>query len=68
MRFMFINNLKIALNYHTYGDLLIYPWGYDYSLYTQIMEFVEMSRLLTRDNNLSMAESNCRIFNQRRFR
>lgn len=45
------NNFKIALNYHTYGDLLIYPWGYDYSLYTpDSMEFVEMSRLLTRDN------------------
>lgn len=32
----FTNNreFKIALNYHTYGNLLIYPWGYDYSIYT----------------------------------
>ncbi len=25
---------RIALNYHTFGNLLIYPWGYDYSIYT----------------------------------
>lgn len=32
----FSNNreFRIALNYHTYGNLLIYPWGYDYSIYT----------------------------------
>ncbi len=32
----FINTRQflIALNYHTYGNLLIYPWGYDYSIYT----------------------------------
>ncbi len=32
----FVNSREfaIALNYHTYGDLLIYPWGYDYSIYT----------------------------------
>ncbi len=23
------HEFQIALNYHTYGDLLIYPWGYD---------------------------------------
>lgn len=32
----FVNSreFKIALNYHTFGNLLIYPWGYDYSIYT----------------------------------
>jgi len=25
---------RIAFNYHTFGNLLIYPWGYDYSIYT----------------------------------
>ncbi len=24
----------IALNYHTFGNLLIYPWGYEYSIFT----------------------------------
>ncbi|MEP7169839.1 MAG: M14 family zinc carboxypeptidase [Bacteroidota bacterium] len=27
-------NFKIALNYHTFGNLLIYPWGYVASFYT----------------------------------
>ena len=32
----FVNSreFKITLNYHTFGNLLIYPWGYDYSIYT----------------------------------
>jgi carboxypeptidase T len=32
----FVNSrgLRIVLNYHTYGNLLIYPWGYNYSIYT----------------------------------
>ncbi|MBL0341496.1 MAG: zinc carboxypeptidase [Bacteroidetes bacterium] len=32
----FVNSrdFKIALNYHTFGNLLIYPWGYNYSIYT----------------------------------
>jgi len=24
------HNIQITLNYHTYGNLLIYPWGYEY--------------------------------------
>jgi carboxypeptidase T len=27
-------DFSIALNYHTFGNLLIYPWGYQYSTYT----------------------------------
>lgn len=31
MKFLFENNsIQIALNYHTYGDLLLHPFGYDY--------------------------------------
>ncbi|MDQ3051986.1 MAG: immune inhibitor A [Bacteroidota bacterium] len=32
----FVNsrNFLITLNYHTFGNLLIYPWGYDFSIYT----------------------------------
>ena len=45
------HNFEIALNYHTYGDMLIYPWGYDYSIFTpDSAEFVEFAMLLTEDN------------------
>jgi len=27
--FTLAHNFEIALNYHTYGDYLIFPWGYD---------------------------------------
>lgn len=49
----FVNTreLKIALNYHTYGDLLIYPWGYDYSIYTPDSAlFADYGALLTTYN------------------
>ena len=45
------HSFEIALNYHTYGDMLIYPWGYDYSIFTpDSAEFVEFAMLLTEDN------------------
>ena len=28
--FVFAHQFKIALNYHTYGNLLLFPYGYDY--------------------------------------
>ncbi len=27
-------SVRIALNYHTSGDLLLYPWGYEYDTFT----------------------------------
>lgn len=42
---------RLTLNYHTYGNLLIYPWGYIPSFYTQDSAlFVNYGQLLTRDN------------------
>ena len=42
---------RIALNYHTYGNLLIYPWGYLPSYYTPDSSlFVNYAELLTKDN------------------
>ena len=29
-----LRQFKLTLNYHTYGNLLIYPWGYKNSFYT----------------------------------
>jgi len=43
---------KLTLNYHTYGNLLIYPWGYDYSTYTpDSAAFVEFGKHLTCENH-----------------
>jgi hypothetical protein len=49
--FCLAHDFKIALNYHTYGDLLIYPWGYDYSIFTpDSAGFVEFAMEMTNDN------------------
>lgn len=45
------HNFKIALNYHTYSDLLIYPWGYTNSFFTPDHNiFTEYGTLLTSEN------------------
>lgn len=44
--FVEAHEFSLALNYHTFGNLLIYPWGYDYSTYTPD------SALLTNYGNL----------------
>ena len=42
----------MVLNYHTYGNLLIYPWGYAQSLYTPDSAlFVEYAKVMTEQNN-----------------
>ena len=46
------NNFKIALNNHTYGNLLLYPYGYDYNQITEdddIFQFI--SSALVSENN-----------------
>ena len=48
------NNFKIALNNHTYGNLLLYPYGYDYNQPTpdnNIFEFI--SGEMVGENNYS---------------
>jgi carboxypeptidase T len=42
---------RMALNYHTFGNLLIYPWGYQPSFYTpDSAVFVEQGVVLTKEN------------------
>lgn len=42
----------IANNYHTYSNLLLYPWGYENNLYTPDSAlFVEYAKIMTMDNN-----------------
>ena len=50
---------RLALNYHTYGNLLIYPWGYDYNIYTpDSAQFVEYAKYLTFQNHYNYGTAN----------
>ncbi len=44
-------NFSLALNNHTYSDLLIYPWGYNDQLTPDGDVFVEYAKIMTRENN-----------------
>ncbi len=49
--FVSAHDIRIALNTHTYSDLLIYPWGYEADLYTpDSAAFVDAARVMTRVN------------------
>lgn len=48
--FCSVHQFQIALNYHTHGDLLVYPWSY-YDAYTPDHEtFFQMARAMTLEN------------------
>ncbi|MDX2002841.1 MAG: M14 family zinc carboxypeptidase [Chitinophagales bacterium] len=45
------HDFKVALNHHTYGNLLVYPWGYEASLLTPDSTlFIELSKWMTQYN------------------
>jgi hypothetical protein len=45
------NDFKLALNNHTYSNLLLYPFGYDYNQFTEDNEvFESISGLLVQEN------------------
>lgn len=46
--FCLAHNFRFVLNYHTYSNILIYPWAYNNE--TADPAFVDLARLLTRDN------------------
>lgn len=46
-------NLQICLNYHTFGNLLIYPWGYSDSPTSDAPTFNAFSEVMTRENNFT---------------
>jgi carboxypeptidase T len=53
------HQFKMTLNYHTFGNLLIYPWGYIGNLYTpDSAQFVEYAKFLTVDNNFKYGTGN----------
>ncbi|MFH1321618.1 MAG: M14 family zinc carboxypeptidase [Bacteroidota bacterium] len=46
------HEILITLNYHTYSNMLIYPWGYEQSIFTPDSAiFFSYARLMTRDND-----------------
>ncbi len=48
------HQFRLTVNYHTYGDLLIYPWGYAASTYTpDSAQFTEYGSHLTTHNRYS---------------
>jgi hypothetical protein len=52
------HQFKIALNYHTYSNLLIYPWGYAPSTYTpDSATYFRWGNLLTSVNHYSFGTS-----------
>ena len=44
-------DFSLALNNHTYSDLLIYPWGYESFLTHDSMIFINYAEIMTRKNN-----------------
>ena len=45
------HNFKIAVNYHTYSNMLIYPWGYQAGLLTPDSSlFIAYAKLMTKYN------------------
>ncbi len=52
MRQLFLeNNFLIALNYHTFGNLLIHPWGYSDQPTDEDAAFKSLARVMTADND-----------------
>lgn len=42
--------ISLALNNHTYSDILIYPWGFDNQLTPDSLIFINYAQLLTEEN------------------
>lgn len=47
------HNFKIALNYHTYGNLLVHPWGYSDQQTPDSTIFRGFAGYMTRENNFT---------------
>jgi len=48
------NDFEIALNYHTFGNYLIHPWGYNDSITAEDQIFKTIGRVMNRENNFLM--------------
>ena len=45
------NNFEIALNYHTFGNLLIHPWGFSDMPTDEDVLFKSLGEVMTNENN-----------------
>ena len=60
--FVVANNFKNILNYHTYSNLLLYPWGYSSDPCPDDAIFNAHATLMTRDNNYVYGSGNSTIY------
>ncbi|MFQ5447916.1 MAG: M14 family zinc carboxypeptidase [Saprospiraceae bacterium] len=52
--FCLTHHFKVALNYHSYSNLLIWPWGYANQITDDHETFQQFGELLTQDNHYAM--------------
>ena len=61
--FCIAHSFRAVLNYHTYHNLLIHPWGAEANALTpDSMLFEEQARLLTRNNSFGHGTTNQTLF------
>lgn len=56
------HNFKIALNYHSYSNLLLYPWGYISDACPDDNVLFEYSRRMTADNKYTYGPGSTTIY------
>lgn len=56
--FVIGRDFKIALNCHTYSNVLIYPWGYEDMLTPDSLTYMAFGEYMTRDNNYQYGTCN----------
>ena len=57
--FVASRRIRVAFNYHAFGNLLIHPWGYEADLYTpDSAAFVDAARVMTAGNGYRAGTGN----------
>lgn len=56
------HEFKIALNYHSYGNLLLSPWGYIEDLCPDHDIFMSFAEMMTQDNNYTYGPGSTTIY------
>ncbi|MBC7447736.1 MAG: immune inhibitor A [Hymenobacteraceae bacterium] len=57
--FSFQHAFQVVLNYHSYGNVFIYPFGYERNIYTpDSAQFADYGRWLTRDDRYTFGTCN----------
>ena len=56
------HEFKLSLNYHSYSDLLLYPWGYISDVTPDDEQFHTFGTILTKENNYTYGPSSTTIY------